>query len=452
MGNFDDSIDTDVLVIGGGTAGVVAAIASARMGKRTILVEQNGFLGGTATAALVTPMMANHINRLPLNTGICEEINQRLERTGDGALASDGNSGWFNPEKLKFVLEDLVLEAGVECIYYSFVHEVLVDQGRVAGIVLHNKSGKLRINSRLTIDASGDADVAFKAGVPFESGNPFNEGKNQAMSMRFHMGQVDLPRVAAFIRSIGGYCGDYPFMHAASVWGHNLPLEPLLRKAVDDGILEMSDGDYFQFFSVPGRPGELAFNCPRITERVDGTNVFHLTDAAQRGRRIIARFERFLKAYIPGFEESYIVMTSQMVGVRESRRIVGSYTLSQNDVRQGAKFEDAIARSCYPIDVHSPNRGDEQKLDFGNLPEGQYHEIPYRCLVPMVMDSLLVAGRCISADFHAQSAIRIESNCRAFGEAAGTAAALCIDHGLEPRNLSGILLRKILYERGCNLL
>lgn len=456
MDNVDRSgnpitLHADVLVVGGGTAGVVAAVAASRMGKRTILVEQNGFLGGTATASLVTPMMANHIDRQPLNTGISEEINRRLELSGDSALASDGNSGWFNPEKLKFVLEDLAAEAGVKCLYFSFVNEVLMEGGRVAGIVVRNKSGVVEIRSRVTIDASGDGDIAFRAGAPFESGNPNNGGMNQAMSMRFHMGNVELARVREYIVSLGGHCAEYPFMHAASVWGMNMPLEPILAKAVEDGVLEHSDGEYFQFFSVPGRPGELAFNCPRITDRVDGTNVFHLTEAAQRGRRIISRFEKFLKGYVPGFEQAYIVVTSQMVGVRDSRRIQGEYTLTREDVQRGRTFPDAIARSCYPIDVHSPTKDDEHKVDFVHFPEGYYHEIPYRCLVPLQAESLLVAGRCISADFHAQSAIRIESNCRAFGEAAGTAAALCLDFGIEPRQLDGEKLRVTLVGKGCSL-
>ncbi|MEF2244747.1 FAD-dependent oxidoreductase [Paenibacillus sp. IITD108] len=448
----DTVLTTDVLVVGGGTSGAVAAIAAARSGARTILVEQNGFLGGTATAALVTPMMSNHIDRHPLNTGISEEINTLLAQSGDGATAQDGNSGWFNPEKLKFVLEHLAVEAGVRCLYYSFVHELLIENNCVAGIVVGNKSGRILIRAEVTIDATGDGDIAYRSNAPFESGNPYNNGKNQAMSMRFHMGNVSLPKVADYIRSIGGICADYPFMHAASVWGSHMPLEPVLQQAVDDGILKPSDGEYFQFFSVPGRPGELAFNCPRITGNVDGTNIFHLTEAVLQGRDIILRLEQFLKRYIPGFEQAYIVLTSQMVGVRESRRIMGEYTLTEKDVCTGAKFTDAIARSCYPIDVHNPNRDENGSPDdFRHLPEGQFCEIPYRCLVPKKIDSLLVAGRCISADFYAQSAIRIESNCRALGEAAGTAAAMCVERGIKPRELEGETLRSKLIQNGCNL-
>jgi hypothetical protein len=444
----------DVVIVGGGTAGSVASIASGREGMSTLVVEQLGCLGGTQTSALVTPQMPNQINNAPLNLGIDAEINARLAATHDGGTFSDGNRGWFNPEMLKFVLEDMLDRARVELLYYTFFSDAIVEGNTIKGIIVQNKAGQGAILAKRVIDASGDADVALRAGVPCDSGEKLT-GVNQPFSVRFHLGNVDIGRFIDFLKDLGSYQltenatgSEIPLVTTAQVWGKGWNLEPLFRRAVEAGVLKESDGNYFQVFSVPGRPGEISFNCPRVSGEVDGTNPFHLTKAQLLGRQAIKRYLNFCRKYLPGFENAYIVLTAPLVGVRESRRIIGEYVLTVDDVLGAKKFEDAIARNNYPIDIH---RDKESGAKIIHLKPGEYHEIPYRCLVPLRIDNLLVAGRCISATFEAQGSIRIQTNCRAMGEAAGVAAAMSILRNLSPKQLDGAELRMRLREQGGNL-
>jgi hypothetical protein len=447
--------EVDLLVVGGGTAGAVAGIAGGRTGKTTLIIEQFGFLGGTQTGALVTPMMPNQIDGQPLNGGIDYEINSRLIERSQSGVWRDGNRGWFNPEFLKYMLERMNLEAGTELLYYTFFEDVVMKGTTLRGIVATNKSGRKAYLAQRCIDCTGDADVAFRAGVPCEAGDPVT-GIHQPFSVRFHLGNVNLLRFAQFLKSLGKHDvlekaegSEPPLVHTAMVWGKGWTLEPLFRKAVEDGVLHQRDGNYFQIFSMAGRPGELAFNCPRISSHIDGTDPFHLTRAQIEGREIIQRYLRFCRQYLPGCEESYLVMSAPMVGVRESRRIRGEYYLTVDDVLEGRKFPDAICRNNYPLDIHRETEEDTLKLV--KLPPGEFHEVPYRCLVPLNVEQLLVAGRCLSASFEAQSSVRIQTNCRAMGEAAAVAAAMSLDRGISPRALDGREVRAQLVEQGAFL-
>lgn len=448
----------DVIVAGGGTAGSVAAIAAARLGARTLLVEENGFLGGTATGALVTPLMPNRLGNVNLNRGITDEIKQRLRAIGGGGETPE-NDGWFDPEALKYVLEEMALEAGVRLLYYTRVIAAVVDpladgRWRVSGVVVHNKAGLQRFDAAVVVDSTGDADVAASAGCRWESGG--EDGVRQAFSVRWIAGGIDLERLARFHEELGGHRWPPGYFEAAMVWGRGHVLEPIFRKAVEAGDLEEADGDYFQCFSVPGRPDALAFNCPRIADDVDGTNPWHLTEAQVKGRRAIRRLLGFIRKYLPGCERAYVQQVAPMVGVRESRRILGDYVLTLEDIVTGRKFPDAVARNRYPVDIHlvRPRAASRGTLEFGDArrpPEGDYHEIPYRCLLPRGVEGLLVAGRCISATFVAQSAIRIQPNCHSLGQAAGTAAALAVRSGVTPRQVDGGELRRALREQGADL-
>lgn len=437
----------DVIVVGGGTSGAIAGIAAAREGVKTLIVEDHGFLGGSATASLVTPLMSNHVDGKPLNTGIGLEVMKRLEKSGDCADRF-GNLGYFNWEMLKFVLEEMYLEAGGDLLYHTHYSAPILDGDELKGIVVENKSGRLALLADVIIDASGDADVAVTAGVPYESGD--ENGINQAMSLRFSVGNVDVEKFNEFLYALDGYKQTIPFVHAAHVNGNQYPLTPFFEKAYEEGVLEVSDGDYFQFFGVPGRPNEISFNCPRISGKTDATNVDHLTNAQIEGRQRIKRFMNFFKKYFPGFENSYISTIAGMVGIRESRRVRGEYYLTEDDHVNARKFPDGIAKNRYPIDIHSHTKGGGINF-YSKLEKDDYHEVPYRALVPLKIENLLIAGRCISASFAAQASIRIQQVCHAFGEAAGVAAALAIKEGINVRELDGVKLRETLKERGANL-
>jgi hypothetical protein len=437
------AVTYDVIVCGGGTAGSVAAIAAARQGADVLIVEQFGFLGGSQTGGLVLPMMSFTTGDQVLVGGLNAEIIERCN-----ALPGDNEGIFFNFELLKYVLEDMALEAGCKLQYHTFVSDARVRNGRLEAVETVSKSGKQWLEARQFIDATGDADVAVMAGVPYESGRP-EDGLNQSASLRFVVAGVDLQALADFLTAHGRPCPN----PARFGWGFarggvgDSPLERLAAQAEADGVFSAEEGGYIQFFTVPGRPGEVAFNCPRITH-INGARVEDLTRAQVEGRKIIPKIMEFCRRYLAGFDHAYLSTTAPMVGIRESRRIVGEYVLSADDFRAARKFEDGIARSCYPIDIHNPS-GVGVTLE--RLPEGEYHEVPYRCLVPLRVDDLLVAGRCISATFEAQAAIRIEATCRAMGEAAGVAAALCVREGVSPRNLDTTQLLEVLRSQGAKV-
>ena len=444
--------EVDVLVVGGGTTGVCAAIAAARGGARTLLVESAGFLGGTQTGAQVCPEMPNHVEGKPLNTGIGMEIMERLKEAGF-AWTHTGQP-WFDPEMLKVIMDEMVLESGAELLLQTNVSDVVVEGNVLRGVIIENKSGRQVILAQSTIDCTGDADVAKLAGVPMLEGRE-EDGEHQAMSLRFTVDGIDLERFYQWHLTLGGNEWQHPkppMVHTAMVWGKGWPLEPVFRQAVTDGVLDETDGNYFQCFGIPGRPRALAFNCPEIPLRADGTNADDLTWAHTEGRRRIRRLMRFFHACLPGFEQAHVASIATQVGVRETRRITGEYVLTVEDIVECRKFDDAIARNRYPVDVHGPRTSiREEKRNLVHLPPGEWHDVPYRCLVPLQVENLLAAGRCLSSTFAAQSSVRVQSNCQAMGEAAGVAAALSVKQGITPRQVDGTALRQLLRTQGANL-
>lgn len=425
---------TDVLVAGGGTAGSVAAIAAAREGAKVLVVEEMGFLGGTNSGGLVTPMMENKYEQTDLIKGINAEINDRL--IGKGAGLEVDNCFFYDPEQLKFVLDEMFRENDVEVLFHTYVSDVIKEGNDFRGVICQNKGGRFAVLGKVSVDATGDADLAYMSGVPVENGRE-KDSLNQAVSLRFIVGNVDSEKLKQFLRK---YSSENPGMlahlNAESAVISGGGFSELFQQAKTDGMLKGDDPERLQFFSVPGRPGEINFNSPDIGMiaplAVDG-----LTKAQARGREIIGRLVGFLRKYIVGFEDSYLATTAPMVGVRDSRRIKGEYTLTEDDIRSGKECADAICYCNYPIDIHKSRNDECTHLEELNKP----YAIPYRSTVPLQVENLLVAGRCISASFVAQSSLRIGPVCRGIGEAVGIAASLCAKTNTIPRRLDVRLLR-----------
>lgn len=454
----------DVIVAGGGTAGAIAGIAAARAGARVLVIEAQGSLGGTGTNAWVTPLMRNVSGGKNNNLGLTAELKRRLHERGDGATDGGGNDNWFNPEGMKFVLEQMLLESGGEVLYHTQVVGPVIANSKwqmadgentveendlplttshsplttdhsprtahrlprtISHLVIHNKGGLQALRAAVFIDATGDADVAVGAGVPVHAGD--EDGLHQAMSLRFTLAGVDMARLMEFLREQGQWQDAPEFLHFWMVWGRKSTLEPLFRQAVNDGVLLERDGDYFQAFSVPGRPGELSFNCPRIRADLnDGADPWQLSAAQTDGRAAIERLTAFCRKYLPGCEIAFIGVVAPMVGIRETRRIVGEYTLTVEDILDCRKFPDSICRNHYPVDIHSVKGGarllHEREGTAPYFDKDAWHEIPFRCIVPQGVSNLLVPGRAASSTFEAQSSIRVQQNCHTMGEAAGIAA------------------------------
>ncbi len=436
----------DVIIAGGGTAGVIAGITAARYHLKTLIVEQMGCLGGSQTAAMVTPMMDLLIEGNPEISGINQEIKKVLQQQ------QEGRDNWFNPEALKFVLEDLFLKAKGELLYFTHAIDVIKEENVVKGIVIHNKSGIQKIMGKIVIDATGDADIAAKASVPVESGKK-TTGVNQPLSVRFEVANIDLEQFGAFLRNLGQTEETEPEnCYGAHTPDAIWPLSPVFEKGLKQGLITEEDAKYFQFFAIPGKPGALAFNCPEIFSKIDGTNTDHLTQAMVKGRRAISRLLKFMKVYFKGFEEAYLLMVAPMVGIRESRRIIGEYQLTGADVAGYKKFEDGIAKCNYYMDIHDMSEDEKRQLEsFKNehiLAGQRYFEVPFRSCIPKGVENLLVTGRCISADFEAQSAMRIQQVCRALGEGCGHAAYIAITKNQKLRELDGKEVRNLMRQNG----
>jgi hypothetical protein len=420
----------DLIVVGGGTSGVAAAISASKKGCKTLLIEKYGFLGGTATGALVTPMMSNMLDkRHNLTDGLYLEVLIRLKSTGHSAMHENGNPGWFDPELMKCILDDMCEESGVQVLFDTVVTDAKVKTKTITEIKCFNKSGFSKFKAKYFIDATGDADLSAFAGVNFESGL---EGIHQSFSLRFIMANVNLNSFGDFLMEIDPESGVSSVFHAedsklllttAYTWDDkNWKLKPYFDLAVSDGVLDIKDTAYFQVFSIPGQKNALSFNCPRIysEKTLNPLDMWDLSYAYQTGRKQIRRIAEFCKCYLAGFEESYISQIAPMLGIRDSRRIEGVYKLTEKDITKAKKFDQSAAKSNYPVDIHSSK---QNKSELKYLPEGDYYEIPVESLIPKEIDNLYVVGRSISATFKAQASLRIQPNCWAMGEKAGDIVA-----------------------------
>ncbi len=425
------SYQADVIVVGGGSAGVAAAIASARGGTKTILIEKNGYLGGTATASLVTPMMPNQSKGQNLTQGIYQEVLDGLSQKYGGAERfSDNNPGWVNPELLKTYLDEVCTTAGVQVFFNLELIDVIRTGNTIEKAIGFFNGEKIEFIAPFYSDASGTAELSHLAGVPMLS-----DPGRQAMTLRFLMGGVNLMRLANWLEEVDPEMKNSAVFHhpnghwmvstAHTLDGPGWVLRPYFEEGIAEGLITSAEAAYFQIFSVPGMPGVVSFNCPRIEtdHPLDPLDPKDIQYAYMKGRQQITRLVQFCQAKLPGFEDSFLMQIASQMGIRESRRIQGKYVLTDEDILACRKFpEEAVAKSSYPIDIHqaSPNadKGGLQKLK-----DGDYYEIPLRCLEPVGIENMLVVGRCISASFVAQSSLRIQAVCWAMGESSGKTAS-----------------------------
>jgi glycine/D-amino acid oxidase-like deaminating enzyme len=445
--------DTDVLVVGGGPAGIGAALGAAGAGARVVLAERYGFLGGNATAALVMPLMSFHTQRPravpsprgtnllpddhgpgePVIGGALRRLLERLVAAG-GALKPCDETGYtvpFDPELFKMVALDLLDEAGVQFLLHAFASGVIEENGRV-GVVFETKSGPLVIHAAAVVDCTGDGDVAAQGGAPFEVGRD-DDGLVQPMTLMFRMVEFEREAFAGYIKS---HPGEWRGVHG--LWD-------LVRRATEAGELDLPREDIL-FFATP-HEREVSVNSTRVTG-VLGIDVWDLTRAEWQGRRQMRQIAAFLRRYVPGFEHAYPAQSGVHIGVRETRRILGEYRLTVEDVLDARKFNDVIARGSYPVDIHNPT-GSGTILK--RLPPGQSYDIPLRCLLPQGVERVIVTGRCISGSHEALSSYRVMPISMATGQAGGVCAALAARHRRIPRDVRAAEVQTELRLQGADL-
>lgn len=442
----------DVIVAGGGPAGLCAAVAAARNGARVLLVERYGFIGGNATAALVGPWMTFHATpEEQVVEGLPEEIVRRLGEMGGTLGHVRDTTGYvptvtpFDAEVLKFVAMELCTEAGVELLLHSFVTDVLRDGDRVRGVVVHNKSGRMELGARVVIDATGDGDVAVLAGAEFQQGREA-DGLTQPLTLMFKLGNVDLDAVRAYMKA---HPEDFYKRTAWECLDTQAHLSvngfySQLAAAFAAGELNLKR-DMVLFFQTV-HPDEVTVNMTRV-QGLDATDAWQLTRAEIELRRQVMELVRFFRSRVPGFAAARLVSTGVQAGVRESRRIMGDYVLTGEDVLSGRQFDDIAARFAYPIDIHDPAGNSTRTI----RPRCGSYEIPLRTMLPRGLRGLMMAGRCISCTHEALAAIRLMPSAMALGQAAGTAAAMAATAGAEVREIDLAALRERLIAQGANL-
>lgn len=435
----------DIVVVGGGTAGCSCAWNAARLGLKTLLIEKNSYLGGAITSQLVIPAMKTDDRNF--NTNFYDELCNQAALNDAQITYIDGNKGWLNPIKLPSILDRMLIEVGVHISYNSKISDVSENiaskhsnkNTRILSLCIdtncsdnktinnyidmkhsdnHEVEKLHKINSKYFIDATGNADLSVILGaklLPFE--------KNQAMTLRFIMEGVDIPAFAQWLLTIDSNrnvtttaeINGNTHLSTACTWdlGPNWALKPIFDKAVSDGILKDSDRAYFQVFSIAGEDDKIAFNCPRIIadSELSPLKKSDLELARAIGEDAANRLSTFCCKYFNGFENAKIYKIADEIGVRESRRVKGKYVLTKEDIYSAKIFKNPVAYSNYPIDVHSVKK-DDYILDYVQ----KTYSIPLESLMVEGFENLFVIGRCLSADFYAQAAVRIQPTCFSMGE------------------------------------
>lgn len=390
----------DVIVVGGGLAGVAASISAAREHLSVLLIEQSSFLGGAACNNLVNPFMAYWRDiegeKDVLNRGIFAAILQELQKMGGIQRGYEPFlNDMFHEEYLKLVLDRMVSRYGVCVLFHTTLVKATCDGEKIENITVFNKSGLTRLQADYYIDATGDGDLTALAGLPYELGD--EEGRCQPMTLCFNVGNVPYGNMSYFeVRDL---------------------VNGLYKEMQNQGKIKNPREDVLIFRSI--LPNTLHFNSTRIINKnpVDGED---LSKAEMEAREQVFELFDFLKNNFELFKDSYLINCAPSIGIRESRRIVGEYVITAEDLLACTKFEDSIARGNYPIDIHNPS-GSGTILQA--IVQGEYYTIPFRALIPKNVKNFCVAGRCISATHAAQASIRIMPIVCNIGEGAGCAVA-----------------------------
>jgi len=437
---MNDGSTFDVIVCGGGTAGSVAAIRAARLGLRTALVERQSQLGGTSTLGLVTPVMPNQACGVELVAGIHRELHDRLTREGLGETRG------FDPIRAAVVLEEMAADAGVTLLYHSELINAHTENTRLTQIDLVAFGQRFTLTADFFIDATGDALLTSMCHLPTQCGRE-GTGEHQPLSLRFILADVDISRACDFIaqNTPAGQNCLWPCENDAT--GHTLSVDPTwleARAADSDALGNWKNQLSFNFYTIPGRPTDVCFNAPRVLCD-DPLDPHQLARAYSDGRRQISAYWTYFRKHVPGFETSYISCIAPLIGIREGRRIVGDFILTEQHVRQFARFDDAVCRCSYAIDVHHTTR---RGMTLWYLPNDQWYDIPYRAMLPKTITNLIVAGRCLSSDFIAHSSYRIVPVCRGLGEAAALACNIAKTMRVDLHSIPGHALKHQLLELG----
>ena len=454
MERFSYEKEYDVVIAGGGVSGAIAAIASGRSGAKTLVVEQAGYFGGSLTGCGVGPMMTFHAGEQQIIKGIMQEVVGVMVEKGYSPGHIKDTTQYINyltpfqSEGLKLVLDELIQQAGCDVLFHTAIGEVVVEGGKICSLTVCNKDGLHRVKGTVFVDATGDGDVAAWSDAPMTKGRE-GDGAMQPMTMNMKYCNVDTDSLKKHMEA---HAKEFPRMVNNIALMFNTSrlsfagFEKEFRQARERGELEILREEVLAFET--NTPGEFIINTTRILGK-DGTNAVSLSEAEFLGRKQCRDLDLFLRKYVPGFQNAILEFTGPSIGIRGSRQLRGIYTLTAKDILERKEFSTVIAHSAYPIDIHNPN-GEGTNSSFVSEP-GTYYSIPYEVMVSNEISNLLVTGRCISATFEAQAAIRTTPTAGALGHACGAAAALAAKEGGDTRKISVEKLQKQLLKEGAYL-
>lgn len=422
----------DIIVAGAGIAGISAAVKAAQLGASVLLIEHYGFAGGMSTAGMVSPFMKHKVNDEILVRGIFEDIeNEMINRKGmidNGFYASSFRASAF--ELLKNANSTILLNAQI--------NEVIRIGNSIKSIKVIANEEELTIDADIFIDTTGDAQLVYLGNFAWVKGDE-KTGKLQALTLFFRMAGIDVRSVAEYAKQhkedfFDWMEYDFDFDKIISIAG----FFSFVKRA--NAEKRLPEEIQYIFFTTLPDSGEGSFNTSNILG-IDGSTSEDLTKAELIGRNQVYQIVKLLQEEIPGFEKAILLETAVQVGVRETRRAIGDYIVTGDDIKFAHKFDDAIARGCYGIDIHG-QKDEQSRME--HLPEGDYYEIPIRALIVKDADNLLVAGRCISSTREGHSALRIQPTSAATGEACGALAALAVKHKKQIRDINFKDVQKLI--------
>ena len=433
----------DVIVAGGGTAGALAAIAAARQGAKTLVVERFGHLGGTAVYGIPFLGLLSGSGQ-PVYSGLVTELLDRMEEAGFAFGIADG-AHWrtpekpdsygfnlypFDPEGLKYILQEMLLEAGGEMLLHATVSDVTVADNKITAIRVATYTDICELSADIFLDCTGDATLVYKAGGSFQP-----KGHTQNSSILFHLGGIDLD---AFRQAMldGDRIKGRDTWHTRVIYKQKAPNTEATFVHMAGHLRPFEDERTVTFTAVSYRDGEIHLNATRIPG-LNPVDPWDITRGEIEERRHVMELVAAMRKTIPGCEKAILLNTAPL-GIRESRNILGRYTITKDDVLEGRIHPDGVARGSYPIDIHDPKGG---KTQFQFIKGGSGYEVPFRAMLPEGLDNVIEAGRCISADQNAHGTVRIMGCCLHQGAAAGTAAGLCVKAQVLPCQLDGSKLK-----------
>lgn len=406
----------DVVIVGGGTSGCACAYNCANLGLKTLLVEKNNFLGGLMTGGLVVPVMKSSTS--DLNCDYYKKLVETAKKFKAQITYKDKNDGWFNPELMKIVLDDILQNKNLNILFETSVNKVIYNDNCIESIILDNGFLSIPIESKYYIDATGSAEFSHQSGCTFLNDNNIC----QQNSLRFILGNVDIEKFCDFILNVDSdeditntYRNDIDTNNTlnfttASTWDTNKKwaLDTYLKKGVEEGVLDACDRSYFQVFSIAHGEGQVAFNCPRINNYKD--NLYMASLELINARKAIFRLYNFVKRYFPGFENAILTNIATQTGIREQNRVKTRYIYKKQDMFDYKKFETPVLSANYSIDIHS------DKKNCSVLQKISGYELPIESLMSLERENLFVIGKIIGADFEAHSALRVQKSCMSMGE------------------------------------